>query len=313
LKPRLIAVVGPTASGKSALALSLAQRLGGEIVSADSVQVYRRFDIGSAKPSPEERARVRHHLIDAFDPLDAVDAARFVQLARASIDDIIARGQRPIVCGGTFLWVRALAYGLAQAPAADESIRARHRHEAEQLGRAALHERLREVDPASHARLSPNDLVRVSRALEVFELTGRPLSVLQAEHGFRQSDYDVRLVGIRHERPLLAQRIEERVAAMFERGWLQEVRGLLRDGYAEARALGSVGYRQVAAALAAEAPLDRAALSASVCQATRVFVRRQLTWLRDEPVTWVEPATEASAELARALTQGEGAHAGSPG
>jgi tRNA dimethylallyltransferase len=304
LKPRLIAVVGPTASGKSALALSLAERLGGEIVSADSVQVYRRFDIGSAKPAPEERERVQHHLIDTFDPLDAVDAARFVQLGRASIEDIIARGKRPIVCGGTFLWVRALAYGLAEAPAADASIRARHRSEAEQLGRAALHERLREVDPASHARLSPNDLVRVSRALEVHELTGKPLSLLQAEHGFRQSDYDVRLVGIRYERSLLARRIEERVVGMFEQGWLDEVRGLLRDGYAEARALGSVGYRQVAAALAAEPPMDRAALIASVCQATRVFVRRQLTWLRDEPVTWIEPTADAPAELARSLAEG---------
>ena len=161
-----------------------------------------------------------------------------------------------------------------------------------------------EVDPASHARLSPNDLVRVSRALEVHELTGKPLSLLQAEHGFRQSDYDVRLVGIRHERPLLAQRIGERVVAMFERGWLEEVRGLLSDGYSEARALGSVGYRQVAAALRADTPPDRAALIASVCQATRVFVRRQLTWLRDEPVTWIEPAAEAPAELAHALAQG---------
>jgi len=288
LKPRLLAVVGPTASGKSELALSLCQRLGGELVSADSVQVYRRFDIGSAKPTPEERAAVPHHLIDSFDPLDRVDAARFVQLARASIADILARGKHPIVCGGTFLWVRALVYGLADAPAADEGIRARHRAEAEQLGRAALHERLRDIDPESFARLSPNDLVRVSRALEVYELTGKPLSQLQAQHGFREPDYDVRLIGRRHERAALAQRIERRVAVMFDRGWLEEVRGLIADGYGEARALRSVGYRQVAEALQSGGAIDRPALIESVSRATRIFVRRQLTWLRDEPVTWLD-------------------------
>ena len=285
-----MAVVGPTASGKSALAMSLCRRLDGELVSADSVQVYRRFDIGSAKPTAAERAEVRHHLVDIFDPLDPVDVARFVQLARASIEDIVARGKRPVLCGGTFLWVRALVYGLADAPAADEGIRARHRAEAERHGRPWLHERLREVDPASHARLAPNDLVRVSRALEVYELTGKPLSALQAEHGFRSAAYDVRFVAVRRERVQLAERIEQRVTRMLEQGWLEEVRGLLADGYGKARALRSVGYRQVADALQSGAPIERAQLAASVSQATRVFVRRQLTWLRDEPVCWIDPA-----------------------
>jgi tRNA dimethylallyltransferase len=288
--PTLVAVVGPTASGKSELALRLCERFGGELVSADSVQVYRRFDIGSAKPSLEERQRVPHHLVDALEPLEPLDAARFVQLARESITDILARGKRPIVCGGTFLWVRALLYGLAEAPAADAAIRARHREEAERHGRAHLHAQLLAVDPESHARLMPNDLVRVSRALEVHELTGRPLSALQAEHGFRTPLYDARFVGIRRERPELAERIERRVAAMFEQGWLDEVRSLLDDGYAEARALRSVGYRQVAEALRTGEPIDRAQLAASVSQATRTFVRRQLTWLREEPVHWVDPA-----------------------
>jgi len=288
LKPRLIAVVGPTASGKSDLAVRLCQRLDGEVVSADSVQIYRRFDIGSAKPTASERAGVPHHLIDAFDALDAVDAARFVQLGRSHISDILARRKTPVLCGGTFLWVRALVYGLANAPAADEAIRARHRSEAEQFGRAWLHARLREIDPESYARLAPNDLVRVSRALEVHELTGTPLSALQASHGFREADYAVRFVGIRHEPALLAARIERRVLEMFERGWLDEVRGLLADGYAEARALRSVGYRQVAEALGS-GRIDRAELTTQVVRATRIFVRRQLTWLRDEPVTWLAP------------------------
>lgn len=288
MKPRLVAVVGPTASGKSELAVRLCQRLGGEVVSADSVQIYRRFDIGSAKPTPSERAGVPHHLIDAFDPLEPVDAARFVQLGRRQIGDIIARGKTPVLCGGTFLWVRALVYGLADAPAADEAIRARHRSEAEQFGRPWLHARLLEVDPGSHARLAPNDLVRVSRALEVYELTGQPLSAIQASHGFRDADYDVRFVGIRHEPADLSARIERRVVGMFEHGWLDEVRGLIGDGYAAARALRSVGYRQVSEALAS-GRVEVPELTRAVVRATRIFVRRQLTWLRDEPVTWLAP------------------------
>jgi tRNA dimethylallyltransferase len=285
----LIAVVGPTASGKSELAVRLCQRLNGEVVSADSVQIYRRFDIGSAKPTASERAGVAHHLIDELDPLDAADAARFVRLADEKIVDIVRRGKRPIVCGGTFLWLRALMYGLAPAPPADEAVRARHREEAERLGREHLHARLRDVDAVSYQKLSPNDLVRVSRALEVHELTGKTLSELQAQHGFQTPRYNVRLVGIEHERALLHQRIERRVLGMFAQGWVDEVRGLLRDGYAEARALRSVGYRQLAAALIQGAPVDVPALVASVARATRIFVRRQLTWLRDEPVKWVAP------------------------
>lgn len=285
----LLVLVGPSASGKSDLALKLCERVGGEVVSADSVQIYRRFDIGSAKPSAAERARVPHHLIDELEPLDAADAARFVQLADAKIADIVARGKRPIVCGGTFLWVRALCFGLAPMPPADEAIRARHRAEAEQLGRAALHARLAQSDPAAFARLNPNDLVRVSRALEVYELTGKSLSSLQAEHGFRTARHAVRLLAIAHERAELHQRIARRVQAMFEQGWLDEVRGLLRDGYGQARALRSVGYKQVAEALESGAPLDLPALSEKVIQATRQFVRHQLTWLREQPVEWLPP------------------------
>jgi tRNA dimethylallyltransferase len=286
----VLAVVGPSASGKSELALRICERVGGEIVSADSVQIYRCFDIGSAKPSLAERAQVPHHLIDELDPLDTADAARFVQLAAAKIAEIQARGKRPVLCGGTFLWLRALAYGLVPAPPADAAIRARHREEAERLGRPALHARLAQIDPESHARLAPNDLVRVSRALEVHELSGRSLSALQAEHGFRTARLPLRLLGIAHERAQLHERIQSRIAGMFARGWLEEVRSLLRDGYGEARALRSVGYRQVAEALLTHSALDLPALEEQVAQATRQFVRRQLTWLRDAGVEWVQPS-----------------------
>jgi tRNA dimethylallyltransferase len=286
----LLVLVGPSASGKSDLALQLCERVGGEVVSADSVQIYRRFDIGSAKPSLAERAQVPHHLIDELEPLDSADAARFVQLADEKIAGIVARGKRPVLCGGTFLWVRALCYGLAPMPPADETIRARHKSEAEQLGRAALHARLAQIDPVAFARLNPNDLVRVSRALEVYELTGKSLSSLQAEHGFRTQRYPVRLLAIAHERAELHQRIARRVQAMFAQGWLDEVRGLLRDGYGQARALRSVGYKQVAEALECGAPLELAKLTERVTQATNQFVRHQLTWLREQPVEWLAPA-----------------------
>ena len=183
---RLLCVVGPTASGKSALAMRLALELGGEILSADSMQIYRGFDIGTGKPTAAEQARVPHHFVDVAEPFEAWDAAQWAGLASARIAEIRGRGRLPIVCGGTFLWVRALVWGLADAPRADEALRARHRAIAEADGRAALHARLAEVDPVSAARLAANDLVRVSRALEVFELTGKPMSQVQAEHGFRE-------------------------------------------------------------------------------------------------------------------------------
>src|SRR5690606_7036261 len=163
----LLVIVGPTASGKTELAVQVAEASNGEIVSADSVQVYRGFDIGSGKPSAEQRRRAPHHLIDVCDPLDAMDAARWAALAEASISDIVSRGRRPIVCGGTYLWVRALIFGLAAAPPGDPTLRAQHRALVDAEGRAALHARLAAADPQAAARLSPNDFVRVSRALEV--------------------------------------------------------------------------------------------------------------------------------------------------
>ncbi len=282
----LLVIVGPTASGKTALAVEVAERIGGEVVSADSVQIYRGFDVGSGKPTAEELARARHHLVGSLDPLDPVDAASWAEGASNAIRDIRARGRAPIVCGGTFLWVKALLFGLAEAPAASPDLRERLRREAEAEGRPALHARLREVDPESAERLHPNDLLRVSRALEVFELTGKPLSAWQREHGFVRVRHRAKLVAVSCAAETLTERIRRRARAWLAQGWTEEVQSLIGRGYGEARAMGSVGYAQVRAMLAGELP--RADLEEAVVRATRVFARRQRTWLNHADVQWLE-------------------------
>lgn len=280
-----VVVVGPTASGKSALALEVAERVGGELISADSVQVYRRFDLGSGKPSAEELARAPHHLVDVRDPDDPMDAAQFVAAARAAIEDVRARGKAPIVCGGTFLWVKALFWGLAEAAPADPELRAKYKEIADREGAPAIHARLAEVDPAIAARLHPNDFVRTSRALEVFESTGRRLSDAQREHGFARAWGDPALFGVRREPSTLDARIRARAADWLARGWIDEVRALVAAGHGEARAMTSVGYREVMAHVRGELP--EAELLDKIVQSTRIFARRQRTWLTRADVTWL--------------------------
>ncbi len=282
----LVVVVGPTASGKTALAVELAERWGGEIVSADSVQIYRRFDKGSGKPTAVERARVRHHLVDAIDPLAPMDASQFAALADDAISDVRARHRIPIVCGGAFLWVKALVRGLARGAPRDEAVRARHRAIVEVNGRSALHELLARVDDEAARRLAPNDFVRVSRALEVHELTGVAQSVWHREHAFKTERHRARLVGVRRERTELDACIEARVEAFLSAGLVDEVSTLLAAGFGGARAMESVGYREARAHV--EGRLAKDELALSIVRATRVFVRRQRTWLRDEPVAWID-------------------------
>lgn len=296
--PPLLVVVGPTASGKTELAVRMAERAGGEIVSADSVQVYRHFDVGTGKPTADERARAPHQLIDVLEPLEPMDAGRWVERAEAAIDDVRRRGRVPIVCGGTFLWVKALLHGLVAAPPADAAVRERHRVLAEGEGRAALHARLAVVDPESARRLAPNDFVRVSRALEVHELTGMTLSAVQAQHGFRAKRHQALLFGVERAPSELDERIRARVQAMFAQGFVEEVERLLERGFGESRAMGSVGYRQIRDALAAGTASDREPLAEAIVRATRVFARRQRTWLRREPVTWLAPGVLPEASLA---------------
>ena len=282
---RLLCVVGPTASGKTELAVDICERVNGEIISADSVQIYRGFDIGSGKPSAEERARAPHHLVDVLDPLETADAMTYARLAEEAIAGVRAQGKLPVICGGTFFWVRALVIGLAPAPSADSEVRARHRAIVDERGREALHAELARVDRASAERLHPNDFVRVSRALEVHELSGRTMSEHHAEHGFRAPRLAHSMIGITTTPEVLTERITARVDAWLERGWIDEVRSLVAQGYGEARAMGSVGYKEVHAHVIGQ--LARESLRDTIVQTTRIFARKQRTWLKRAPVEWL--------------------------
>jgi len=282
---RLLCVVGPTASGKTDLAIAVCERVGGEVISADSVQIYRGFDVGSGKPSAEERARAPHHVIDLLDPMDPCDAVTFTAHADRAIADVRARGKVPVLCGGTYFWVRALVLGLAPAPPADAVARARHREIVDQRGRQALHDALRAVDPASADRLHPNDVVRVSRALEVHEVSGRPMSAWHADHGFRDQRLPTTMVGLATTPEELTERIARRVDTWLAQGWIEEVEGLIASGAGGSRPMGSVGYDEVRAYLAGSLP--RSELRDAIVRATRTFARRQRTWLKSADVTWL--------------------------
>ncbi len=289
---RAIAIVGPTASGKSDLALALAHRLGGEIVSCDSMQVYRRLDVGTAKPSEDEREGIPHHLIDLVDPDVPFSAAEYGVLGREAISGVLSRGAVPIVCGGTGLYLEALRDARHQnAPGADEAYRASLLAEANtEGGTARLHARLAELDPESAEQIHANNLRRVVRALELIHLTGVPKSRLDAES--RRSGHLVELLVFclcYRDRALLADRINRRVDRMMERGLLSEVERLYRDGYlAEGQsAEQAIGYRQLIPYLDGKISLSEAV--ESIKSATRRYAKRQMTWFRrTEGVRFVE-------------------------
>jgi tRNA dimethylallyltransferase len=299
-RSRFLAVLGPTASGKSALALELARRLGGEIVSCDSQQVYVGMDVGTAKPTPEERSEIPHHLLDVVRPDEPFHAARWAALARAAIADIAARGRVPIVVGGTGLYFRALTAGFFEAPPPDAAIRARHRDEAARLGVQALHARLAAVDADAAAAIGPRDLVRISRALEVYEQTGVPISALRRQAA-PADDLAPHAIVLDPPLPELRLRIQALAAAMFVDGAFEdEVRALRAAGYGPAlRPLQALGYQQVGALLDGRCTRDEA-LAATVA-ATAAYARRQRTWFRKEAAAARLPWAPPAAELAGAL------------
>ena len=298
-RTRLVCVVGPTASGKTALGLEVAEVLGGEIVSADSRQVYRRLEIGTAKPSAAERARVRHHCLDLVDPEETFDVARFRAAAAAAIADVERRGRVPVVVGGTGLYVRALLGGLCPAPPRVAALRESLARIVRAEGAPALHRRLGMLDPASAARIAPRDAVRSVRALEVALTTGRRLSEWQAAHGFREAPYEALVIGLARPADELAARIDTRARAMVAAGLLDEVRALGARIPIDAPAFGAVGYREMLACVGGEVDLE-AALAAMV-RATRRFAKRQRTWFRAEAaVVWRHPDRHRARILAEA-------------
>jgi tRNA dimethylallyltransferase len=282
----LVAIVGPTAAGKSALALRLAGERGGEIVSCDSLQVYRELDIGSAKASPAERAAVPHHLLDVVDPHQAFSAAEYARRAREALEQIRARGRLPIVVGGTGLYLRALLLGLFEGPARDEALRRRLAAIAERGGERRLHRLLARMDAPAAARIEPRDRIRVVRAIEVFRLTGRSLSDHHRQGGPGLEGFRVGLFGIAPDRGALRAAVERRTEAMLEAGLIEEVRGLLARGCDPGlRPLGAIGYRQAVAVVRAEATVDQA--RRDIVKATMQYAKRQMTWFRHQAdVTW---------------------------
>ena len=287
MKPRLLVITGPTASGKSALALDLAEVLNGEIICVDSLTVYRGFEIGSAKPTHEQRQRVPHHLLDLCLPTDPFTASDFRVAATAAIQEITGRGKCPILSGGTGLYLRSLLRGLNKAPGEDPALREALRTRLEHEGGEALLAELAKVDPDTAQRLHPNNRNRIIRALEVFHTSGVPLSQFQSEHGFSESPYDALQFCLDLPRQELYRRIDDRVDAMLAAGLLAEVQGLLQAGVsADCKPLQAIGYKEVVAYL--QGAYDQAEMTRLIKRNTRHFAKRQLTWFRGEPaMQWV--------------------------
>ena len=282
-------IVGPTGAGKSALAMAIAERANCEIINADSRQFYRGMDIGTAKPSAADRARVPHHLIDVRNPDETLDVAEFARLARAVIEEIAARGRNPLVVGGSGLYLRVIRGGIFSGPAASAEIRARLTKTAEEVGVAQLHGRLREIDPEAANRIGVNDLYRIVRALEVFELTGETISAHQRRHQFADIGYDTLTVGVEVERKKLYEAIDRRFDTMVAAGLAEEVRALVDAGYSpEKPPLSTIGYKQIAAYLRGDVTLDEAIAQGR--QESRRLAKRQMTWFRREPqIVWLDP------------------------
>jgi tRNA dimethylallyltransferase len=287
-RPPLVVVVGPTAAGKTSLAIELAHRVDGELVGADAYQVYRGMDIGTSKPTAAELDGIAHHLVDVADPDEHFDAHRYMELADAAVAGVAGRARAAIVVGGTGLYARALVRGLAAMPGADPELRRALSARAELEGVEALHRELAASDPAYAAMIGSRDLVRITRALEVLELTGLPISELHDRHRRRPDRYDSLWLGLDPGPAALRVRIERRTAAMFEAGFVAEVRRLLDRGYSpELPPMRALGYRAACRHVAGEISLDDAAQE--TVRDTARYARRQRNWFRSEArIHWVE-------------------------
>ena len=292
MKPKLVIILGPTAVGKSEVAMKLAVVIGAEIINADSQQVYRYMNVGTGKPSRADRERVAHHLIDVVDPDEEFNVAIFRRLALETIDHIHARGKNVVVCGGTGLYLKALTRGLFVGPEQDPEVRGELAREIQEKGLGALYQRLTEVDPAAHSRIHPNDRQRIIRALEVYQLTGKPMSLWQREHDFGDEPFDTLKIGLQRERADLYGLINRRCERMIEEGLLDEVRELAAKGYSlDLKPLQSVGYRQMGLVLQGMLKIDQAVEEMRL--ETRHLAKRQLTWFRgDHEIRWLHPENQ---------------------
>lgn len=300
--PAIIAIVGPTGSGKTALAIALAERLGTEIISADSMQFYRGMEIGAATPTPAEQARVRHHFVSFLNPDEYMSASDYEQAARPVVAQLNAAGKVAVVCGGSGLYVSALIDGLFPGPGRDEEVRARLNDEAAQHGAEYLYARLAQLDPAYAAALtSDKDLIRIVRALEVYTVTGRPYSEFHAEHQRKREALTATLVAPQWPREVLYDRINRRVKAMVAAGWVAEVEALIANGYAaHIDRLKALGFREMAAHLRGEQSLEQAIAQTQMHH--RRYAKRQISWFTNvAKATWIPADLPQEQWIARAL------------
>ncbi len=289
-KPKIVVVCGPTGIGKTAVGIELAAKLGGEIISADSMQIYRHMDIGTAKSTPDEQAQVVHHMIDIVDPDEDFDAAQFLSRARAIIAELDSRGRIPFVVGGTGLYIKALLHGMFQPESLGSEVRNRLKKEADEYGCHLLYDRLKKCDPESAGRLHPNDTYRIIRALEVFESTGKTIGAFHRDHDFADEPYRVLKIGLTVDRQTLYDRIDHRVDAMIDAGFVDEVHRLLEMGFApDLKSMQSIGYRHIIDFIGGSMPWDESVRTLK--RDTRRYAKRQLTWFGADPtITWRDPA-----------------------
>jgi tRNA dimethylallyltransferase len=292
MKPKLVIILGPTGVGKSEVAVDVASQVDGEIINADSQLVYRHMDIGTAKPPASVRQKIPHHLIDVVDPDGEFDAALYRESALKVSQEIQARGKRAILCGGTGLYIRALTQGLFVGPSKNLEVRKRLEQEADEKGLNFIYERLRQVDLDATHWIHPNDRYRIIRALEVFELTGKGISQWQKKHGFRESAFETRKIGLNRDRQELYALINQRCDEMVAKGLMEEVKTLVQRGYGlDLPPLQSVGYRQIGRHLKGEISLEDAV--SLMRRDTRRLAKRQLTWFRaDKEIDWFHPEKE---------------------
>ena len=288
-KPKVIIICGPTGIGKTAVGINLAEKFGGEIIGADSMQIYRHMDIGTAKPTLEERRRVVHHMVDIVDPDEDFDAVQFSERARSTIAALDTQGRLAFVVGGTGLYIKALLHGLFQSEPVDSKIRNRLKQQLDQDGSSSLYERLEQVDPATAGRLHPNDSYRIIRALETIESSGKSISKYHQDHGFQEDPFITLKLGLRIDRQKLYAQLDRRVDAMIHSGLIEEVKKLLAMGYAaELKSMQSIGYRHMVEFFAERLPWEECVRTLK--RDTRRFAKRQFTWFGADPqIKWYAP------------------------